>query len=157
MTNGTMDYGNMSMLDLFRVEVEGQSATLSECLLQLEQTPADPQCLERLMRAAHSVKGAARMVDIDIGVQLAHAMEDCFVTAQQGSITLGSTQIDCLLKGVDALKAIANAPAEDFSAWLASAQGEFEPLIGELAELRTSTICSAMRSTVRSRHSLKIC
>jgi len=34
------------------------------------------------MRAAHSLKGAARIVDLADGVRVAHAMEDCFVAAQ---------------------------------------------------------------------------
>ena len=31
------------------------------------------------MRAAHSIKGAAAIVGLDVVVQLAHAMEDAFV------------------------------------------------------------------------------
>ena len=37
------------------------------------------------MRAAHSLKGAARIVGLTVGVRVAHAMEDCFVAAQQGN------------------------------------------------------------------------
>ena len=37
------------------------------------------------MRAAHSLKGAARIVGLDVGVRVAHAMEDCFVAAQRGA------------------------------------------------------------------------
>ena len=62
------------------------------------------------MRAAHSLKGAARIVDIDAGVALAHAMEDFFVAAQQGRIALDQEQIDLLLQGVDLMMAIAKAP-----------------------------------------------
>ena len=41
------------------------------------------------MRAAHSLKGAARIVGLDAGVGVAHAMEDCFVAAQTGSRFVG--------------------------------------------------------------------
>ena len=44
------------------------------------------------MRAAHSLKGAARIVDIDAGVALAHAMEDFLVAAQEGRIALDQGQ-----------------------------------------------------------------
>ena len=37
------------------------------------------------MRAAHSIKGAARVVGVDPAVSVAHVMEDCFVAAQKGS------------------------------------------------------------------------
>ena len=126
MANGSIDLGNMSMLDLFRIEADGQSATIERGLLQLEQQPAIRRCLEQLMRAAHSIKGAARMVDIDSAVQLAHAMEDCFVAAQQGTISLGADQIDCLLKGVDALKTIASTPADELSDWFATTQSQLD-------------------------------
>ncbi|HED19875.1 MAG TPA: hybrid sensor histidine kinase/response regulator [Gammaproteobacteria bacterium] len=112
------DLGDFSMLELFRLEVDNQAAVLSDGLLALEQNSQSEQHLEALMRAAHSVKGAARMVDIEAGVKLAHAMEDCFVAAQQGELQLRPHQIDLLLKGVDQLIAISKqeADAEQLSA-----------------------------------------
>ncbi len=101
------DLGNFSMLELFRLEVEGQTAILNDGLLALEQDATAADRLEALMRASHSVKGAARMVDVDQGVRLAHAMEDCFVAAQKGELVLGSGDIDILLRAVDLLSAIA--------------------------------------------------
>ncbi|HFD79921.1 MAG TPA: hybrid sensor histidine kinase/response regulator [Gammaproteobacteria bacterium] len=98
--------GDFSMLELFRLEVENQAAVLSEGLLALEQDPAEAARLEALMRAAHSIKGAARMVDVDAGVRLAHAMEDCFVAAQSGELQLDARCVDLLLAGVDQLVAI---------------------------------------------------
>jgi len=107
------ELGEFSMLELFRLEVENQANTLSDGLLSLESNPEDAQQLESLMRAAHSIKGAARMVDIEAGVKLAHAMEDCFVSAQKGEIVLQATQVDLLLKGVDQLLAISRQEADD--------------------------------------------
>lgn len=97
------ELGNFSMLELFRLEVDNQAAILSEGLLALERDNQSARQLEALMRAAHSVKGAARMVGIDDGVQLAHAMEDCFVAAQNGELQLGERHVDLLLKAVDQL------------------------------------------------------
>ena len=48
-------------MDLFRSEADGQIALLTEGLLALEGE-ASPSALEALMRAAHSLKGAARIV-----------------------------------------------------------------------------------------------
>ncbi|HAO12732.1 MAG TPA: hypothetical protein DCQ51_16565, partial [Planktothrix sp. UBA8407] len=53
------------MLDLFRLEVEAQANILNQGLLALESQPKSPKVLESLMRAAHSVKGAARIVAVD--------------------------------------------------------------------------------------------
>ena len=100
------ELSNFSMLELFRLEVDNQAAILNEGLLALESGNQSAPQLEALMRAAHSVKGAARMVGSDDGVLLAHAMEDSFVAAQSGALQLGDRQVDLLLKAVDQLLAI---------------------------------------------------
>ena len=92
-----------ALLDLFRAELETHLATLNAGVLSLEKAPDDPQQLESLMRAAHSIKGAAKIVGFDAAVQVSHHLEDCFVAAQRGQITLTSDSVDVLLRGVDAL------------------------------------------------------
>ena len=89
------------MLDLFRMEAESQVQVLTSGLLALERDHAAADQLEACMRAAHSLKGAARIVDLAVGVRVAHAMEDCFVAAQQGRMVLGREGIDVLLRATD--------------------------------------------------------
>lgn len=97
------------MLELFRLDAEGQLQALTAALLALERTPDAPEQLEACMRAAHSLKGAARIVGLDTAVALAHAMEDSFVAAQRGQLRLRRAQIDGLLQGVDLLQRMAHA------------------------------------------------
>ena len=78
------DASGMSMQELFHLEAENQIALLTSGLIESEHAPASPVKLESLMRAAHSLKGAARIVNLSIVVQMAHALEDCFVAAQRG-------------------------------------------------------------------------
>ncbi len=78
------DLSGFSMQELFRVETENQTAILCEGLLALERDPQAAEALEALMRAAHSIKGAARIINLDGAVRVAHHMEDCFVAAQGG-------------------------------------------------------------------------
>lgn len=99
--------------DLYRVEARTQAQTLVSGLLILEQEPGRADQLEACMRAAHSLKGAARLVDIGAGVIVAHAMEELFVAAQEGRATLTRPQIDMLLKGVDLITTIGDAPLSD--------------------------------------------
>jgi two-component system sensor histidine kinase and response regulator WspE len=73
-TDSGQDRDDLSTLDLFRLEVAAQAAVLEEGLLALETQPQSPQVWESLMRAAHSVKGVARIVEIDAAVQLAHIL-----------------------------------------------------------------------------------
>jgi len=97
------DYSQIPLLDLFKLELDAQGKVLSEGLIALEHQPDAADRLEACMRAAHSIKGAARIVGVQAGVDVAHAMEDCFVAAQTGRLRLGATEIDTLLGGVDLL------------------------------------------------------
>ncbi|QQC62912.1 hybrid sensor histidine kinase/response regulator [Paraburkholderia ginsengisoli] len=97
-----------SLIDLFREEARTQARVLNDGLLVLDRTPGDAAALEACMRAAHSLKGAARIVGVQVGVELAHAMEDCFVAAQEGRVLLDAAWIDELLRGVDIIARIGN-------------------------------------------------
>ena len=109
------DMRNASMLDLFRLEVDTQAQVMSNGLLAIERSAA-PEQLEACMRAAHSIKGAARIVGLQAAAEVTHVMEDCFVAAQQGHLQLGPRHIDQLLHGVDVLLRIA-ATGEDQACW----------------------------------------
>jgi len=101
-----------SLLELFRLEAEAQAQALGQGLLALEREPRQAAQLEACMRAAHSLKGAARIVGLDEGVQVAHVMEECLVAAQDGRLLLGAEHIDALLAGTDILLHIADVQAE---------------------------------------------
>ena len=103
------DYGDLSLFGLFAQETEAQAALLGNGLITLERTPEDASTLESCMRAAHSLKGAARIVGVAPGVAIAHVMEECFVQAQRHDIRLEPSDIDLLLRGVDLLRDIALA------------------------------------------------
>ena len=105
--------GQPSLIDLFREEARAQAQILSDGLLALERAPRDPVTLEACMRAAHSLKGAARIVGVPDGVSLAHVMEDCFVGAQQGRVSVDAGMIDVLLSGVDLILRIGQASGDE--------------------------------------------
>ena len=65
--------------------------------MALERDPADASILESIMRSAHSLKGAARIVGVNIAVEVAHIMEDCLVAAQRGELSIKPSDIDVLL------------------------------------------------------------
>lgn len=133
------DPGAFSLFDLFREEARAHAATLSQGLLDLESDAANPQRLEPLMRAAHSIKGAARIVDIDPAVRLAHVMEDVFVAAQKGRITIQPGDIDILLKGVDLLASLAGVREEAAAHWAAVNAARVSELTAAYQGLATGT------------------
>ncbi len=101
------------MMDLFRSEVETHSEALSAALLRLERDPSETSCYDSMMRAAHSIKGAARIVRVDNAVEIAHALEDCFVAAQRGELQITPSDFDLLLRGVDLLTRISELTKSD--------------------------------------------
>ncbi|MCC3425480.1 MAG: hybrid sensor histidine kinase/response regulator [Microcoleus sp. PH2017_01_SCD_O_A] len=120
---------NFSMMDLFRMEADTQVAVLNENILVLENNPNSPAELESLMRAAHSLKGAARIVGLDAAVRIAHVMEDCFVAAQAGSIALDSPdKIDVMLRAIDLLAQISQIPETEIENWLPVNRSQIETL-----------------------------
>src|ERR1700712_64871 len=100
-----------SLFELFTLEAEAQTQVLSAGLLALERNPTQADQLEACMRAAHSLKGAARIVGVDAGVSVSHVMEDCLVEAQEGRLLLKPEHIDALLMGTDLLMRIASPGA----------------------------------------------
>jgi two-component system, chemotaxis family, sensor histidine kinase and response regulator WspE len=127
------DVGNLPMLELFRVEAENQTAILTSGLLELERGAAAPQQLEMLMRAAHSLKGAARIVNLQAAVRLAHAMEDCFELAQQGKIEIRQRETDLLLRGIDLLGQISKQTEASIARWEAEHAEELREFFDTLA------------------------
>ncbi|HBB32315.1 MAG TPA: hybrid sensor histidine kinase/response regulator [Cyanobacteria bacterium UBA8803] len=146
MTN--QDMSDFSMLDLFRMELETQAVLLNENLLLLEHQPQSPKELETLMRAAHSIKGAARIVEVEAAVKIAHIMEDCFVAAQAGTITLGADEIDILLGGVDFFLQISQVHESQLDNWLAERDRQVEMLLNAIATILAPEVVGAGLSAV---------
>lgn len=121
-----------SMFDLFRAEAQSQAQVLTAGLLALERDGSAAEQLEACMRAAHSLKGAARVVGVTIGVNLTHAMEDCFVAAQEGRIALDQRHIDELLHGVDLLQQLAQTEEQDMGQWETQKLEEVEAFLAAL-------------------------
>jgi two-component system, chemotaxis family, sensor histidine kinase and response regulator WspE len=110
------DEHQAALMELFREETRSLCQTLSSGLVDLESAAGDPRRIEPLMRAAHSIKGAARIVDCEPAVDVAHVMEELLVMAQKGKRTITAPDIDLLLQGVDLLSELTTT---DISTWVA--------------------------------------
>jgi len=117
------DLSSFSMEELFRAEAQEQCDKLLKGILALERTADPAVLLEELMRAAHSLKGAARIVGLDPAVQVAHVIEERFVDAQKSNLSPDPSTVDILLAGVDLLRKLAGlsegaVPQEEVSAFV---------------------------------------
>src|SRR5450830_2192230 len=133
------DLSQFSMLDLFRLEADGQARILTDGLLAFESGSGSAATAEALMRAAHSIKGAAAIVGLDVVVQLAHAMEDAFIDAQHGRLPLTPARVDVLLASVDLIVQVSTLTEAQLAAWLgeqAERIGSVMTALAGLAELQ---------------------
>lgn len=132
------DMSNFSMLDLFRMELETQRENFNENLLALKNNPNHPKALADLMRAAHSIKGAARIVQLDVAVTIAAVMEECFVAAKAGTIQLDPADIELLFAGVDLIARISQVKEPEMKHWLAENQAEISQKQQAIASILTA-------------------
>jgi two-component system sensor histidine kinase and response regulator WspE len=130
------DLSGFSMMDLFRMEAEERLSALSQGLVALEGGAATAGAIEPLMRAAHSLKGAARVVGLEAAVRVSHAMEDCLVAAQKGQVALGQVGVDTLLRGVDLLTQVSAVPEAEIAGWEEAHAAEVEALVADLAAVQ---------------------
>ncbi len=129
------DFSGFSLQELFRLEAEQQVTALTSSLLKLEANPSDISILEALMRAAHSLKGAARVVRRQPVVDIAHLMEDSFVGALQGRLMLDSSAVDILLQAADVILEL--APVDESGvAWEEQHSLKMQALLSGLSSLR---------------------
>jgi len=130
----------LSLVALFREEVAAHAAVLNEGLVALEGRAGSPAAIEPLMRAAHSIKGAARVVGLDAVVRIAHAMEDALVAAQEGRLGLSPNRIDLLLRALDWIVALSRESEDALPGWLVTHADDADALeqalatIGDLAD-----------------------
>src|SRR5207244_3275220 len=73
------------------------------------------------------------IVGLSVGVGVAHTMEDCFVAAQRGRITLRQKPIDLLLRGVGLLARIAKTPEAEVGQWEGEKPAEVNTFLAALA------------------------
>jgi two-component system sensor histidine kinase and response regulator WspE len=136
------DLSGFSMLELFRLEAESQTAVLSAGVLAIEELERSPETVESMMRAAHSLKGAARIVGLDPAVRVAHALEDVFVAAGKGTFRVKPEHADRILAGIDFLSAIAKsddalAPVSEWPARAERLVEELGAMVANQAAVRT--------------------
>ncbi len=134
-----VQWGDLSLMELFRLEVETQTTALSHNLLALEKSSwSNREALDSLMRAAHSIKGAARIVQVEPAVKVSHALEDCFIAAQQDILHLTGSCVDVLLKGIDLLSALGQLEASVLTEKLPSYEAKADTVVLEIEGIVTA-------------------
>lgn len=140
------ELADLSLLELFAMELQTHRQAIEDGLMGLESGAA-PQRLESLMRAAHSIKGAARIVNLMQAVGLAHAMEDMFQAAQKGQLTLTPPRVDALLAANDFFGRVAASPPASLPGTLEAAADEASRLEQAVRAAMADSIDAALLAT----------
>ncbi|MCA9276176.1 MAG: chemotaxis protein CheA [Phycisphaerales bacterium] len=77
---------------------------LESDLVDLEATPQDPELLNQIFRALHTIKGSASFLALTNLVAIAHCSESALNVARNGQLVIGKPEMDLLLGAIDVLK-----------------------------------------------------
>ncbi len=96
-------------LKVFIEEADEQIALLDTDLVRLESEADDPDLIQEIFRATHTMKGSSAMLGYPQMSELAHAMESLLDGVRSGHLAVSPEVIDSLLYGLDVLKALREA------------------------------------------------
>jgi two-component system, chemotaxis family, sensor kinase CheA len=96
----------------FREETTDNVRVVADGLLALERAPGDRGTIDAVFRAAHTLKGSARLLGFGAVANLAHAMESLLGAIRAQTLTLTPAHNDLLLQANDALLALALAASD---------------------------------------------
>lgn len=89
----------------FRLEARDLQEQLAKGVLELEKTGSTPAAIQRLLRLAHTLKGAARVVKQREIADRAHAVEDAISPFREVTGGIPSELVETLLKHLDDIDA----------------------------------------------------
>lgn len=94
------------LLEDFRIEAEEHLVSISEGLLKLENSLDSPDIsvLESVYRETHSLKGAARAVNLTDTEKLCMVMENIMSSIKNGEAVIFESLFDIMYKSVDSLR-----------------------------------------------------
>jgi two-component system chemotaxis sensor kinase CheA len=94
------------ILSVFSVEAREQLEAMEAGLMQLEQGDRDPETINAVFRAAHTIKGGAGVVEIHSVEKFTHVLENVLDRLRNGEIDVSGDMISALLLGCDHIGAL---------------------------------------------------
>ncbi len=93
-------------ISLFKSETEEHLTKLDKGLVKLEKDPRDLNLIKDLKRAAHTIKGSARVFEYDQIQDIAHAVEDVFDKLTEKEISFTSEIADVVFEALDIIRVV---------------------------------------------------
>jgi two-component system chemotaxis sensor kinase CheA len=93
------------LMSVFCVEAREQLEAMEAGLMQLEQGDRDPETINAVFRAAHTIKGGAGVVEVPAVEKFTHVLENVLDRLRNGEIEVSGDMISALLAGCDHIAA----------------------------------------------------
>lgn len=94
------------IIQAFLEEAEELLTQYEDSLLQLEDHPEDAEVLNRIFRAAHTLKGNSGMLGLETMAHFTHKLEDLLDELRKGMRSVNPEIVSVLLKSGDVLKGL---------------------------------------------------
>ena len=121
------------ILESFIVETREILDNLARDLLSLEKGESNPELLNSIFRAVHTVKGTSSFLGLEQTTELAHGFEDVLNKLRRGELVITPEKMDVVLAAYDTLKElIARIEARD------SRRLNLGPILSRLSEIARS-------------------
>ncbi|MDM8540059.1 chemotaxis protein CheA [Desulfococcaceae bacterium HSG9] len=96
-------------IETFRLEAYENLKKIEDALLDMEETPDDQECIHRLFRAMHTIKGSAAMFGFDDIAGFAHHAETLMDKVREGVVPVTGELVDLIFLAKDQIKAMLDA------------------------------------------------
>ncbi|MGB8472635.1 MAG: response regulator [Candidatus Acidiferrum sp.] len=131
------------ILEFFQPEAEEHLQVVSDCLISLEGNN-NPEEINKLFRAIHTVKGSAAQVGLKRLGAIAHRVEDLIGRLRDGELEPSPAVVDICLESVDVLKKTLHRQWPDET----SMRSGVDSLLGRIAEFAPVEVEDSVTSVV---------
>ncbi|MDO8546253.1 MAG: hybrid sensor histidine kinase/response regulator [Nitrospirales bacterium] len=118
------------VLEFFVPEAQEYLEAITSCLLGLEKNPEDKDTIHKLFRAAHTLKGSAFTVGIQVIGDMTHYMEDIMGAIRDGRMRVTPELTDLFFHAVDEVRLLLGREQDK----LAEMRREFDPIMRRLLQ-----------------------
>ena len=147
------------LLATFQIEHRDHIEQIRSLLAMIAMTsgpPADAQ-LEEVFRRAHTIKGAARIVDLRSVERLAHRLETLFAQVRQGGLPLSKDVVDLVQRALDASEdCVAGRGESQSAASIGAALQAIEQVLGIQPEASEAAVPETPAPAFQSLDTVRI-
>ena len=121
---------------------------MEDNLLQMESNGGDPETINAIFRAAHTIKGGAGVIECDFIVEFTHVLENVLDEMRSGTIKSSPDLVEVLLECADQLNTLVGCvendaePADDVSAVSKSLREKLQHYLGKTSAVTKEIVLS---------------